>query len=292
MSYRWIHVAGVDAAQGGVGRTRLDQSEINKADDFSMSTWRMLKTDDPKARVDTAELVNLIRYTGLTDKQQSAVVHRMHEKFDYELIVLDPGGGGLFVRDELREPIQRTGAEEFQVCPIITRDDEQLSGVGDPVLAFFSRADTWIKDLGLALESDSVLINKAHEVFRAALDARPQRVRFPARSEVWGQMGFGSADQMRAWLNDAQNDQGAARARAEIDLALVQMAQVGRKLDRDMKRPHQDRYGMYEYTSGEKKDAAYGMLYGYFGCWMLMQEWELSRQKDSGDEHVFSMQSV
>lgn len=272
----WRYVAGIDAAQGSVARTKVGGR--HQGDDFAMATWRF-KDEHPEA-----ELVHLYRSAGLTDDQMSALIHRQHERFKYELMVLDPGGGGLFIRDKLREPIQNTGAETFQVVPIVTEDDDLMRGVGQPVLAFFSRSEIRIKRLGLVLTAESVLPNKAHELLRGALEASPPRVRFPAKWVGWSETALSHPDQMRAYLNDSRGLSGRGRASAEIDLALAQLNAVDRKLAPDMKTPETDKSGMYTFISSCKKDSAYALMYGHFGVWMLREEQAIIRRQNAGND--------
>ncbi len=105
-----IYLAGFDYARGG-----SDLANANKGDDFSLMTMRI--------RGDETHFCHAYRYTGINAPQASAIIHDHHLKFKYAYIVGDPGGGGLFVRDELRKPIQDDGMRRFPVRPVITADD-------------------------------------------------------------------------------------------------------------------------------------------------------------------------
>lgn len=271
----WHYFAGIDATHGGVGRTRMDKMRTS-GDDFAITTVRA-KLEGP------VEYVSIERATGITALQQSATVHRQHRFFRYTMMVMDPSGGGLSVRDGLRDVVQRTGAEEFEVQPIVTIDDEQLAGVGEPILVLFGRSDSRITGrkndpsvpgAELVLTSESTLPNKMHEIFRGALEGNPQGVRFPARWKGWPSeaAGFNNPDTMRDWLNAQPGLGRRDKIAAEFDLALFQLACVNRKLEPDMKTPVQDKSGNFSFDSYYQKDAAYSMIYAYFAAWLWRKE--------------------
>ncbi|OHB80537.1 MAG: hypothetical protein A2W31_06780 [Planctomycetes bacterium RBG_16_64_10] len=277
----WWFVAGIDPAQGGAARTELRAGDAS--DDFAMATWRA-KPDGP------AELVNIIRATGMSAKQMSAVIHQQNRAFNYDLLVMDMGGGGLSLRDELREPVQVERDEPFKVLPLITKDDEQLAGAGNDRLVLFSRSDSRISGndrregcpgMGMKLESESLLPNKMHELFRGALEQQPPRVRFPKPYPKAGQ--WDGAENLRAHLNRVDPAAGRDRVALEVELALMQLIQVSRVMATDGMTPNTDKYGFYKFESTEKKDAAYAMIYGYFGVWMLRMEHKLNEGFDDGE---------
>lgn len=273
----WLYCAGVDATHGGIGRVQTKRK--HDADDFAIATWRARRSGGP------SELVHIYRGSGLTDNQMSGMVHQLHTKFQYDIIVMDPNGGGLFVRDKLREPHQDMGNGQFFVTPIITEDDEQMRGAGQPIMVLFSRSDSRIKNLGLVIPSESFLPNKAHELLRGGLEHG--KIALPPQWPGWDKTSimFSHADQMRAYLNDLHGLEGRDRVQAEIDLAMCQLVQVERKIGKDMKTPEADKHGMYTFVSTAKKDAAYAALYGFFGLWMLKEE--VATQERAGGEGDF-----
>jgi len=282
------YVAGIDPAAGGVGRTKTGKDRT-ASDDFAIATMRGM----PEG---TAELVNLERYSGLTDDQMSAVIHQKHQKFNYDLLLMDPNGGGLFVRDKLRNPMQDTGREKFRVTPLITRDDEQMAGVGDDRLVLFGRSDSRIvgkpndpmcPGVGLIFNAESMLPNKMHELFRGVLESSPQRIAFPARWPGWSKVNFSDANEMRDYLNEQGNLKPRDRASAEIDLALAQLIQVDRKMNPDMTTPYQDKFGFYEFVSSQKKDSAYAVVYAFFALWILRQEHEFFNRNITPNEGIY-----
>lgn len=289
MEYRYY--SGIDPNQGGIGRTAPGGNKTTRdADDFAMSVWRVEDQRSPGP----AELVKMIRGIGLTARQMSAVIHREHSLFNFEIVVMDPNGGGLSVRDHLREPMQDDGAEKFQVTPLITLDDTQMQGAGDPRLVLFGRSDSRIKRVMVSMPSESYPINKAHEIFRGALEGTPQRVRFPTRWDGWaGRNQFSSSDQMRAHIDAQHGLTGRARAAAEIDLALFQLITVDRRMETDGVRVYQDKHGMYEFLSTCKKDSAYAMVYGYFALWIASEERRIAEQSTGQEpEFVISVQQA
>lgn len=264
----WIYAAGVDGATGGTARTQFTSKAAS--DDFALATWRW-KTGAP------AELVNVYRASGMTAPQQAAKIHEFEAAFNYDVIVLDSGGGGPFIRDELREPIQDDGKKKWTVTPLITKDDDHLRGVGKDKVVFFGRSDSRIKGdnrpdcpgIGLVLTSESFLINKAHELLKGAIEHDPPGVIFPKEEAL--KLGYDSPDALRDFLNTVTL--GAhEKAQYELDLALWQLIQIGRELEKDGVTPVTDKGGFYSFTSDSRKDSAYSVIYGFFGIFLLKME--------------------
>lgn len=269
---------GVDPAAGGMRRTAGVPGSNRAADDFCIATLRFETAASP------ADFVHMFRHSGMTSPQMSAAIHRQDKMFNYELIVMDPGGGGLFVRDELRLPTQDDGDKKFEVEPIITKDDDQMRGIGQEKLILFSRADGWIKESsGLVLSTESFLVNKAHELLKSAFEANPPRIRVPPRWPGWSAgQAFNNPNQMREFLFNLPGLSGKDKINAEIDLALFQLSTLELELDK-AENPSTDKYGMYSYASPFKKDSAYALLYAYFGYW-FWREINRVAEEDQGGE--------
>ena len=263
-----IFIAGFDYARGGT-----DLSNANKGDDFSIATIRM--------RGDEAQFCHSFRHTGIRAEQASCIIHEQNMKFHYWMIVGDPGGGGLFVRDELRKPLQDDGARRFPVRPIITKDDLQIAGIGDPILCLFKRGDPYIDELGLSFPSDAGIVNKAHEIMKT--DLEKLNLKAPKPWPGWGKLGasFDNPDAMRRWLNRQQLSP-MDKVRAEIDLTMMQLITVDRETDKEG-HPTLDAKGFYSFKSKRKKDAAYSLVYCNFGAWMYRQ-FKAKEQKHESDK--------
>lgn len=283
-----LRFAGVDPAQGGVKRTSGTPGGKDVGDDFSISTWEV-----PEDFSQPPALVHMYRQNSLTSRQMAAQIHKQHMKAQYSMILMDPGGGGYTLRDLLREPIQNDGINEFEVRPIITADDDQMRGAGEEILVFFSRADKIIKLTHSALPAESYLPNRMHNTFRGALDAEPQGVRFPPMWDGWGKSGIdcGDPDFMRRYLIE-NNFTGRDRAMAEIDLALAQLITIERETGKDGK-VKVDAYGMFQFKSQAKKDAAYAMLYGFYAIKVYLEKRKIiSGPTDDGDELLATSETI
>jgi hypothetical protein len=279
----WLYFAGVDVARGGIYRSSVipgtNITTTKSGDDFAIATMRIMHPDQEAKlrtvnalsdRVGKVQLVNIMRKTGVDAPQMSAIVHRMNRRFQYQYIMIDPRGGGTFVVDELRKPLQNTGAETFPVVPIITISDRQLSGVGNNSLVFFDRGEERLKESGFGFKGESTIVNKAHDMLKTAITkedllAPPIWAGWPSGGAV-----FGNADHMRKWLNNQHGLTEKDLASAEIDLAFLQLIQIERETDKEGN-PALDALGMFSFTSKRKKDSAYAMLYCFFGICLWRQ---------------------
>ncbi len=271
-----VFVGGFDYARGG-----SDLSNASKGDDFSFSTFRI--------RENETHFCHVRRETGIDAPQASAVIHDQQRMFNYAVMVGDPGGGGLFVRDELRKPIQTDGNRRFPARPIITYDDLQLQGIGDPILVLFQCSDTRIgganpNGLGLSFKSSGGLINLAHEKTRTHIEKR--LIMMAPQWEGWSKSGqsFANPDAMRKWLN-RQTLSTMDRVRAEMDLTVLQLMTVDRKTDKEGK-PMQDSHGFYTFMSKRKKDSAYSFVYCDFAA-HLYRELHAMQSKPGEDNRDF-----
>ena len=261
----WLYFGGVDIARGGMsGGDSLVSGHTG--DDFAMATWRW-RPDHPKA-----QLVSFFRQTGIELPQMSAVAHRHEMKYGYTYIVADPGGGGIFLRDDLRKPIQDDGSTTFAVQPLISEGDERMAGLGKPIIVWFKRGEPKLEKAGMIYQSESHLPNVAHTLLRAGFQQK--KIELPQKWPHWGL--HQNTDAQLRWLNEMAGLPPMERAQAEIDLALAQLYSIERDTDK-AGNPEQDRFGNFKFDSRRKKDSAYAMMYGYFGI-CLYETW-LSQEK-------------
>ncbi len=267
MTNDFYYCCGIDAIQG----TITMRHENQRGDDFATATWRV-----HESLLLPPQLVNVRRYRGINADKMSAFIHQQDQIWGYDLLGLDPGGGGFAVRDKLREPEQNTGREKFMVTPIIASDDDLMAGAGTNKLLMLSSGDKRLKAVYPDITiSPSFLPNRMHEMMRGALD-RPDdeaaNVQFPEEWEGWDPITRADPDQMRDALDRADGMAPHERARAEIDLALAQLGKVSRVMLADGRTVKVDRNNKYQFTSGYKKDAAYAVLYGYLTIRVWMEE--------------------
>jgi len=162
---------GVDVARGGSDAGTVDR------DDFSIGIMQMSMSG--------CRYVKAVRANDVTIDQMSGMVHWEANLFHPAIIVMDPGGGGAFVRDKLREREQtRADGTPFVVAPIVTEDDTVLRGAGAlPILSMFKRRDPKVARALCTMADDSVLINRAHEECTKAIQGG--QLQFPPPWPGW-----------------------------------------------------------------------------------------------------------
>lgn len=246
-----IFICGFDVARGGT-----DVNSNGQGDDFSLSVWRMLIGEW------TPHHVLTYRKNKITDIAMSGVVHKFHKRFNFTFIVYDPGGGGLFVRDKLKNENQIIENEEVKCTPIVSWTDN--SGViGDIILIPFMRSDPYISQMWGKMASDSVLVNRLHKEFKGAIEQKA--VILSGRWDGWdGESSLWDVGRMRAFLNRNEAMEEKSRLKAEMDLAVTQLVHVDYKRDDDGNAVI-DSHGMFDFKSKQKKDSAYSLIYGFMG---------------------------
>ena len=289
----WMHFGGVDVAPGGVeSLTKLGGASTGpkSGDDFAFFGWRW-------AEGERAQPFFALRWCGVGAAQTAAMIHRLHQQFHFVTILCDPNGGGIELYRNVKSPkqvlVRQDGSEErFDVTPLITEDDEQIAGIGEPVWALFKRGERKIfgtHDIpGVCppYPGESHLPNQMHRVFKEGVQKK--LIQLPPVWPGWKdemRLGTQDATEMRTWLNEHPGFTGEARSRAEIDLAIQQLVQVERENDRDGK-PKLDKYGNFSFTSRSKKDSAYAMLYGYFAVWLFMERTKRESEGEGGEREV------
>jgi hypothetical protein len=285
MADDFLNFCGVDVAPGGLEslmRLGGPQKGPKSGDDFAIFCWRWKEGARP-------EPLYAERHCGISAPMQSARIHRLHQEHHFITIMCDPQAGGIELYRNVRSPKQIDVDEtSFDVKPLITENDEQITGIGEPAWAFFSRGEIKIFGKGEVpgvcprYPSDSVLILQMHTVFQEAI--KKKFIQLPPIWPGWKEemrYGCNDATQMRTWLNEHPGFTGPERSRAEIDLAIQQLIQIERENDKDGK-PIIDKYNAYSYISRSKKDLAYAMLYGYFALWCFIES--NKREKDDGGE--------
>lgn len=263
-----VYVGAFDTARGHGDANRPE------GDDFSLSIWRI-----PFGSAESSDYPCFqIRKNNINAANMAGIVHEANLDFQLALLMYDPGGGGLFVRDELMKTTQRIKNVETQVCPIL--EFAHTTGIaGAEILIPFRRSAWHIKNmLWQNLSSDSMLLNQAHGKFRGAIENH--NVILPPKWTAWNELDVTqNIDEMRTYLAKMTGLSPLERVKAELDLAVRQLVHVDVLRDKNGI-PIQDSYGMYKFKSKRKKDAAYSMMYGY----LTVLIWkELLRRNIIGD---------
>lgn len=241
------YVGGFDVARGG-----SDDLRSSGGDDFAMSVFRVSMIDPPVH-------VFTFRRNDLTAEQQAGLVQWIHGLFGLSLIVYDPGGGGLFVRDELQKEHLPIMSEMKKVTPLLNMDDA-TGTIGDRILIPFRRTTPWISLFWGKMASDSVLVNRLHNLMKSAIEK--SSIHFGSRWNKWDHDGKDwDSDAMRAWLNNNVGLKMEERVKAEMDLAVTQLISVDVARDKGTNNPILDSFGMMKFESIHKKDSAYSLVY-------------------------------
>lgn len=244
-----VYLAAFDSARG--------QESQKKAggDDFALSVLRI-----PKGRT-KAEYCFCIRRNNVTAEDMAGIVQDYNQRFHFTMILYDPNGGGLFVRDELRKSELIIRGEKQAVYPIIEMGD--MSGtLGDMILIPIRRSTIHIQQVWGKMTSDSVLVNRIHKNMRTLLET--YGIVLPPPWQGWEQIGYASTkwelDEMRRLLDQRIGLNESDRAWAETDLAIRQLISVDVERN-EAGEPTVDSHGMHKFKSKQKKDAAYSLIY-------------------------------
>lgn len=104
-------------------------------------------------------------------RQWSGIIHQLHERFRLEKIVLDPGGGGMFIKREMQSPRQLIDGREEDRVPIGDLVDAPRMMVrGHFILHLFKRGDPGVELLWPELSGDDLLNDALYSEFREALN--------------------------------------------------------------------------------------------------------------------------
>jgi hypothetical protein len=256
---RDVYIGAVDIAPGGVERA-------GKSDDCALTILRV----QPDYTVHQAMT---LRYNALRDYQFSAIVHKYKKLFNLSMIGYDPGGGGLYMRDRLRETRQMIDNKVVDCEPLIELDDD--SGLqGDRCLLRMSRGEAAIKRLwsGDQIRGESGLPTKMHAEFAAALELGKLTIA-PFWNGWGGNDSHWDCDNKRKYLNSNNKLTQEERVLAEMDLSVHQLMLIDTSRDTEGN-PVQDKHGNYKFGSKSKKDSAYSLIYAYttFLVWKFLAE--------------------
>jgi hypothetical protein len=112
-------------------------------------------------------------FKNLTAGETAAFIHLLYRIFVHSTIGLDPGGGGLWVYPELKNPLQTINGVPQKVVPLCT-PDEAITADKIPIVRFFSRnASSGMADLVIPqfLVSDDGFLQAVHSRFRESWEA-------------------------------------------------------------------------------------------------------------------------
>lgn len=255
-----LHIGAFDVARGG------SQAQSQSGDDFALSILRFPENDEHAKPIHTLTVrVNNIKAEGM-----SGIIHKYTQRFGVSAWMYDPGGGGLFVADELAKDMQLIDNVRVPALPMLEMTPFEHGAFGQHLLVPFRRSQIFIDRMEGKMKSDSVLVNKMHHNMKNAIDT--QQIILAGKWAQWEKMGYEEwdVDAKREYLNSTAGLNEYDRALAEMDLAVSQLMMVDIEKDKETKTPRLDGYGMYKFLSKFKKDAAYSLIYCYY-LYCLMQ---------------------
>jgi hypothetical protein len=247
---REMFFLGQDTAQPGASR---------KADFSAWSVLRVVELNGP----DRANFTRMGRYfhvSGVfahqlknrTARQLSGMTFQLDAKFGFTGICMDPGGGGLMVVPEFREPMQLINNVMTEVVPLTTVDDPMqasrrgiVSMFGRKHLNDFLRSEPsgeWY------LRGDEGLVQFFHEKYRDAWEGQEIH---------WPMAAMDRRQEVATWSREQQV------AQYHLDLAASQLTNM-RVLKREDGTTLRNGRGflIFEVVKS-KKDLAYAGLYAY-----------------------------
>lgn len=201
-------------------------------------------------------------------------IHLLHTRFGFSAIVLDPGGGGLFVYPELKKSTAEIGGQPVRVVPLCTRH-EPLWQDKQPVVHIFKRGTQGDGDFDQLtfvgprfLAGDDGFLAAHHLQFRRRWEQND--LAYPLALEDRG------TQSIAGWSPQIHE------AQAALDKACAQLIKVNQKTN-DAGLPLVSSRGYPLFGSPGKKDLAYGMMYASSGMELILEG--LAQQEDGEEEH-------
>lgn len=198
--------------------------------------------------------------------QASAFIHLLHRIFSFSYIVMDPGGGGLWIYKDMRNKEQEINGARVPVVPLCTIE-EPIQTDKQAIVVFFKRGPQ-LNTLHQQqyLTGDDGFLDASHRRYREGWEAgefvypMPIENRAPAEVRAWSQS--------QLW------------AQRYLDLGLKQLARV-RQLTRADGTADTTARGFARFQAPGKKDLAYAGLYAFTGAQLWMRDHALGLDGDN-----------
>lgn len=219
------------------------------------------------------------RLKAMTAGEIAGFIHMLHIRFGFSGIVLDPGGGGLFVYPELKKSTaQIASGQTVRVVPLCTRH-EPLWHDKQPIVHIFKRGTNGDGDFDTLphvgpnfLRGDDGFLAAHHLQFRLRWESSDLAVPMPLDER--------DARSCAEWTPEMRSAQLA------LDMAGKELARVNQKTN-DTGQPMVSSRGYPLFGSPGKKDLAYSMLYAASGMELLLESLAMQEEGEDGDM-VFS----
>lgn len=248
-------ICGIDVAHGGAQ---------GQGDDSSIQILKKFRG--------TLSLVWSVELHSVRLEQIAAAVHEIDMRYGLSIAVLDPGGGGLWLRDSLINDRQIINGNQSLVIPITTHDDDRVVDARR-ILVFFKRGTPEIDDpeIGIfgKMSLDSMLVNRAHISFKNSFEKQFIAAPLDLKYEDDATLG---------WLS---THDAYLRCRQCIDKTFVELIGIEVERDPDTGKVKKDSAGMMKYISRIRKDRAYAFMYSYMGVLILEKMADFDAHHDS-----------
>lgn len=272
-----IFIGGFDTAPGG------GDGSARSPDD---SSFTVLKLDNPTA---VPKHCFTFRATGISDIEFGYKILHWHSLFGFGLIMYDPNGGGLFVKDKLKTTTYMHEGKEHSCLPIVSYNDNSVDNAHQ-ILVAFGRGDSAIDQCLGKMGSDSVLVNRMHKELKGAIENKNIALAQGWNGWDQGDKNF-DVDGLKDFLNRSRETLTLEEhTKAEMDLAVLQLMKIDPERDKETNELKVDSFNMYKFKSKQKKDSAYGLCYAHFGVaiWKKMFEEGILVNSTSGEESFFA----
>lgn len=206
--------------------------------------------------------------------ETAGFIHLMHGIFAFSLIVLDPGGGGLWVYKELKKDEQEIGGRRVKVVPLCT-PDEPLHFDKQPIVHFFKRGGRFDEVVEPQyLTGDDGFLAACHLRYREAWEAG--EVDLPLALEDR------RPDEVEKWRPEQ------IAALKVIEIGIKQLSNV-RQITNEAGEPLTSRRGFALFEAKGKKDVAYAKFYAFIGgvLWFHLLDEEM--ENSDVDESYFQL---
>lgn len=258
-------------------------SESHRSDDGSLvigmawprdpqATWETLSDNEADwwfAYVWARTLTSVERASA---RQWSGLIHQLHSLYAFEKIVLDPGGGGIYVQREMKSPKQFYNGAEREVTPIA----DQVNGPRDVtrgyfILHLYKRGDPGMEMLWPELAGDDMLNDAAYSDMKQAIDHAG--VMFPPKLD---ELKTDRPDEVRTWTPERLAALDALNRMVDQFKNIV----VATKESGDGTTFAMTKRGARQYSAQGKKDLMSGGMYCYLGfrIWLRSEDWKNTRR--------------
>lgn len=222
-------------------------------------------------------------------RQWSGLIHRQHQRWQFERIVMDPGGGGTFIKRELAQPRQLINGVETEVVPIGDLvDAPRQMARGHFILHLFRRRDPGLVALWPELSGEGSM--SGDDTLKDALLAETRE----ALAGQWSRFPRLHDD----WLADP-----AARAELhgwtlERRQALQSLSQLVGQAKNVMVLTNPDgtlaltKRGARQFATAGKDDLVYAWMYAQLAFWIWLKTGAVTAAESGEDAVGFSGRAI